>query len=131
MGTLLRPTLKMRLHLLFLLCTFVLLSNAGNARQSRSYNSKGGGGGRGRGGGGRGGGSKIAVGTQCTLVKQQGNRGSGANCFNEQECGQQCSTVNEQQCSTVSEQQCSTVNEQQCSTVNEVVCSVGGGGGSS
>ena len=64
-------------------------------RQSRRF------GGRGWSGGGVGGGNKIAVGTQCRLVKQTGG-GGGGRCFQEQECGQVCSTVSQTQCSTVS-----------------------------
>merc|ERR1712106_408580 len=65
---------------------------------------------------------KVSPDTVCTLVKQTSRNGN-SNCFDEQECGQKCSTVNEQKCSTVNEQQCSTVNKQQCSTVNEQKCS--------
>ena len=64
-------------------------------RQSRRF------GGRGWSGGGVGGGNKIAVGTQCRLVKQTGG-GGGGRCFQEQECGQVCSTVSQTQCFTVS-----------------------------
>merc|ERR1712013_717358 len=121
-----------KLSLFLVFCILAEISHAGDRRQSRSYGgggrkgggSRGGGsrGGGSRGGGGRGGGNKISAGTQCTLVKQQGSRGGGSNCFNEQECGQQCSTVSEQQCSTVSEQQCRNVPSQECSTVNEQQC---------
>ena len=69
-------------------------------RQSRRF------GGRGWSGGGVGGGNKIAVGTQCRLVKQTGG-GGGGRCFQEQECGQVCSTVSQTQCSTVSSLQVS------------------------
>ena len=73
-------------------------------RQSRRF------GGRGWSGGG---GNKIAVGTQCRLVKQTGG-GGGGRCFQEQECGQVCSTVSQTQCSTVSEPHCSTVTVPHC-----------------
>ena len=65
---------------------------------------------------------KVSADTVCTLVKQTSRNGN-KNCFEEQECGQKCSTVNEQQCRTVNEQKCSTVNEQQCSIVNKQQCS--------
>ena len=117
-------TMKAQLSIPILICSLALFNDAGSYRKSKKFQvssrSYGGGGGGGRGGGS--GGNKISAGTQCTLVKQQGGRGGGSNCFNEQECAQQCSTFNEQQCSTVNEQQCSTVNEQQCSTVNDQQC---------
>ena len=77
----------------------------GGRRRGRGWSTGGGGGGVG--------GNKIAVGTQCRLVKQSGG-GGGGNCFQEQECGQVCSTVSQTQCSTVSESQCSTVSVPQC-----------------
>merc|ERR1712106_1007795 len=43
-------------------------------------------------------GSTVSSGTQCTLVKETSGQG-GDHCFDELECSQQCTTVNEQQCS--------------------------------
>ena len=75
---------------------------------------------------------KVTPDTECTLVKQTSRQGND-HCFrwgknplqkkvlkniyrSEQECDQQCQTVQERQCSTVNMQICSTRNEQQCST---------------
>ena len=70
---------------------------------------------------------KVTPDTQCTLVKQtsrQGNdhcfryiyreknlpfkRSFDEDTFSEQECSQQCRTVQEQSCRTVSDRQCTT-----------------------
>ena len=113
----------MRLEVLI---TLLLLSLSGlpaqpgpsyRRRHFRRFGRRGGrawsaGGGGGFGGGG--GGNKIAVGTQCRLVKQTGGGGGGGKCFQEEECGQVCSTVSQTLCSTVSESQCSTVSVPQC-----------------
>ena len=56
----------------------------------------------------------------CQLVRSSS---PGADCFSEPECGEKCSTVQEQQCSTVQQQQCSTVNQQKCSTEYKQQCS--------
>ena len=84
-------------------------------RHSRRYRARGGGRGA-RGWGGGVGGNKIAVGTQCRLVKQTGGGGGGGGgkCFQEEECGQVCSSVSQTQCSTVSVSQCNTVSVPQC-----------------
>jgi len=65
---------------------------------------------------------KVTPDTQCTLVKQTSRQGND-HCFSEQECSQQCRTVQEQSCRTVSDRQCTTVNERQCATVNMQQCS--------
>ena len=61
-----------------------------------------------------GGGNKISVGTKCRLEKRPGSGGGGGQCFQEQECGQVCSTVTQTECSTVTERQCDTINVPQC-----------------
>merc|ERR1719427_1987522 len=93
------------------------------ARKSRSSQRSYGGGGGGIDTGLQVGGvMKVSPDTQCTLVKQTSRQGND-HCFSEQECSQQCRTVQEQSCRTVSDRQCTTVNEQQCSTVNMQMCS--------
>merc|ERR1719341_317186 len=106
-----------------MLLTLVLFSctwpSPAFARKSRSsQRSYGGGGGGGIGTGLQVGGvMKVSPDTQCTLVKQTSRQGN-SHCFSEQECSQQCRTVQEQSCRTVSDRQCTTVNERQCTTVN-------------
>ena len=113
------PTMRLEVLITLLLLSLSCLpaqpGPSYGRRHSRRYRGRAGRGGRGGRGwsGGGGGGNKIAVGTQCRLVKQSGG-GGGGQCFQEEECGQVCSTVSQTQCSTVSESQCSTVSVPQC-----------------
>merc|ERR1711892_700325 len=94
--------------LLWIVCTLAKPSPR-KSSSGRSYGGSSGGSGSSSSGSGL---MKVSPDTVCTLVKQTSRNGN-SNCFDEQECGQKCSTVNEQQCNTVNEQKCSTVNEQQ------------------
>ena len=107
---------------LWVVCTLAEPSPGRGSSSGRSYGGSSGGRGSSASSSSGSGLMKVSPDTVCTLVKQTSRNGN-QNCFDEQECGQKCSTVNEQQCNTVNEQKCSTVNEQQCSTVNKQQCS--------